>query len=305
MATNNKLLYTQSFTGTTIDVTHNLDRYNLDARVIVGGTSRPDLIDSVEFASVEPRNGFIMRLTSSNTGVLQLLDTTKYPLNLLSPTDYLKLLALPDPSSIIDSYVTSATLNSTTLELGRNQGLSAVTADLSSLAGGGTDTFVSGGTFNTGTTSVDFVGNSSETTFSVDMGVIQHDRQSVSQTMGAVGQTSYTPIPSLNLTTGNLGGLGDYIINFDCYFETSKKDREVSFIVSGSTFGQLSDSERVQRISKDEQDDPYTLATSAYLENLSSGTVITVAFKNSGDGNITINGSTLTIDGIRATNNIS
>jgi len=152
MASDNKLLYSQTFTGTTIDVTHNLNRYNLDARVIVGGTSRPDLIDSVEFASVEPRNGFIMRLTSSNTGVLQLLDTTKYPLNLLSPTDYLKLLALPDPSSIIDSYVTGATLNTTTLSLGRNQGLSAVTVDLASID---TNSYVTGVTLNSTTLEIE------------------------------------------------------------------------------------------------------------------------------------------------------
>jgi len=85
MASDNKLLYTQSFTGNSINVTHNLDRYNLDARVIVGGTSRPDLIDSVEFTTGNERNQFVMGLTSSNTGIIQLLDTTKYPINLPSP----------------------------------------------------------------------------------------------------------------------------------------------------------------------------------------------------------------------------
>jgi len=56
MATNNQLLYTQSFTGTSATVTHNLDRYNLDARVIVDGVSRPDLINGVEFTTGNERN---------------------------------------------------------------------------------------------------------------------------------------------------------------------------------------------------------------------------------------------------------
>jgi len=161
MASDNKLLYTQSFTGNSINVTHNLDRYNLDARVIVGGTSRPDLIDSVEFTTGNERNQFVMGLTSSNTGIIQLLDTTKYPINLPSPErinigsqvgfisgttlngDILELNRtgghpnLTTDLSILDNdrYVTGATLNSTTLELGRNGGLSAVTADLSSIDG--------------------------------------------------------------------------------------------------------------------------------------------------------------------------
>jgi len=147
MATPNQLLYTQTFTGTTINVTHNLNKYNLEARIICSGSSRPDLIDSVEFTNGNERNEFVMRLISSNIGTLQLINTTKYPINLPSPTNYQKLSTLPDPSSIIDSYVTGVTLNTTTLSLGRNQGLSAVTVDLSSIDG--TVTSVSGtGTIN-------------------------------------------------------------------------------------------------------------------------------------------------------------
>ena len=161
MATNNQLLYTQSFTGTSVTVTHNLDRYNLDARVIVDGVSRPDLINGVEFTTGDERNEFVMGLVSNNTGIIQLLDTTKYPINLPSPErinigsqvgfisgttlngDILELNRtgghpnLTTDLSTIDNdrYVTGATLNSTTLEIGRNGGLSAVTADLSSIDG--------------------------------------------------------------------------------------------------------------------------------------------------------------------------
>ena len=66
-----------------------------------------------------------------------------------------------------DTFVTGATLNSTTLELERNGGLADVTVDLSSID---TNTFVSGGTYSeptTGEPKIDFVGNSSETTFNV------------------------------------------------------------------------------------------------------------------------------------------
>jgi len=328
MAVANLLLYETGFTGTAFTVVHNLDRLNLDYRIVCSGSSRPDLIDKINFTTGNERNSFSVTLTSSNVGIIQLLDYNKYALNLPSPErinigsqmgfvsgttlngttlELGRTGGLPPFSTNLssidkDRYVTGATLNSTTLELERNGGLPAVTVDLANID---TDKFVSGGTFNTGTSSIDFIGNSSDTTFSVGMGIIQHDRQSVSATMAGVTQTSYTAIPTLDLTTGNLGGTGDYIMTFNCYFETSKKEREVSFIMSGNSFGQLSNSERVQRISKDEDKDPYTLATSAYVENLSSGNVITVAFKNSGNGTITISNSTLTIDGIRTTNNIS
>ena len=133
MAIDNQLLYSQAFTGISFTVTHNLDRLNLDYRVVCSGTSRPDLVQTILFSAGTERNSFDVYLTSYNIGVIQLLDTVKYPVNLPTPENSLKLIELPKASQIIDSYVTGATLNSTTLELGRNQGLSAVTADLSSI----------------------------------------------------------------------------------------------------------------------------------------------------------------------------
>ena len=146
MATNNQLLLTSGFTSQdSITITHSLDRLNLDYRVIVGDVSRPDLVNDVLFTSGNERNEFTIRLTSSNTGVIQILDTDRYPTNLPTPENNSKLVDLPQASGITDTYVTGATLNSTTLELGRNQGLSDVTADLSSIDGtvtsvGGTGT---------------------------------------------------------------------------------------------------------------------------------------------------------------------
>ena len=116
MATNNQLLYTQSFTGTSVAVTHNLDRYNLDARVIVDGVSRPDLINGVEFTTGNERNEFVMGLVSNNTGIIQLLDTTKYPINLPSPENNVKLVDVLENEFLLDVYQSGSTtqLNNST-----------------------------------------------------------------------------------------------------------------------------------------------------------------------------------------------
>ncbi len=93
MATNNQLLLTQTFTSQdSITITHNLNRLNLDYRVIVDSVSRPDLVRDVVFSSGNERNEFSIRLTSSNTGVIQVLDTDRYPTNLPTPENSFKLV---------------------------------------------------------------------------------------------------------------------------------------------------------------------------------------------------------------------
>lgn len=486
MAYVNELLYEEGFTGTSFTVTHNLDRLNLDYRIVCSGSSRPDLIDSIEFTNTNERNGFTVNLTSSNTGIIQILDATKYPVNLPTPErinigsqvgfisgttlngDILELNRtgghpnLTTDLSTIDNdrYVTGATLNSTTLEIGRNGGLSAVTADLSSIDGtvtsvsgtgsvngltlsgavtdsgnltlggtltindgdwsgtvlsvanggtgqdtpqeaidalsrvgvatneyvltkdtgtgnalwkaaaGGTDsyvtgatlnattlelernngladvtvdlaaidkdryvtgatlnsttlelerngglpdvtvdlssidtnTFVSGGTFNTSTSNIDFVGNSSDTTFSVDMGIIQHDRQVADiPTWSPSGPSSYTDITDATLDTGNLGTNGDYIIIFNANWQGSIKNKQADFqiLVGGSA---VSISERGHANHKSTQD--YTISSSIMVKNVASSTTIKVQGKING-GNLSVQRGTLIIDGIRTTNNIS
>ena len=69
-------------------------------------------------------------------------------------------------TGITDTYVTGVTLNGNTLELERNEGLPTLTVDLSSID---TNYYVTGGTYNSGTTSIDYVGTVGFTPFSVDV----------------------------------------------------------------------------------------------------------------------------------------
>ena len=143
MAIANTLLYRQDFTGTTVTVTHNLDLRDVGYRVVCSGQSRSDLVQNMNLTEGDERNSFVINFESYNEGHVQVLGGDIYPTNLPSPENNVKLDGLPQASGITDSYVTGATLNSTTLELSRNQGLSNVTADLSSIDG--TVTRVDGG----------------------------------------------------------------------------------------------------------------------------------------------------------------
>lgn len=429
MAIGNTLLYRQDFTGTTVTVTHNLDLRDVGYRVVCSGQSRSDLVQNMNLTEGDERNSFVINFESYNEGHVQVLGGDIYPTNLPSPENNVKLDGLPQASGITDSYVTGATLNSTTLELSRNQGLSNVTADLSSIdgtvtrvdgggtvngltltgsitenggltlggtlainngdwsgtdlsianggtgvstsqdaineltqvgsatneyvltkdtstgnalwkAGGGADTnsyvtgatlnsttlelerndgledvtvdlssidtntFVSGGTFNTTTDNIDFVGNSSDTTFSVDMGIIQHDRQSIDVSGSDITSSSYVDFTnSLTLTTGDLGTNGDYLITFNCYFDNSSTSQNwIIFNIDGST---VASTERMHEIRGNNQRGEDRIITLTHLAtDIASDIVIKVQGKTT-SGTFGLHRGTLIIDGIRTTNNIS
>jgi len=271
MATNTQLLLTESFTSQdSITITHNLNRLDLNIRVIIGEVARPDLVNDVTFTSGNERNEFTVRLTSSNTGVIQVLDTTRYPVNLPTPENSSKLVDLPQASEITDTFVsgvtlnsttlelertegkstlttdlssintdrfvTGATLNSTTLELERNGGLSDVTVDLSSIAGG-TDKFVSGATYSEPTTAepkIAFVGNSSETTFDVltnVFGTYYDSAENLSEQ--TTNTTTYST--ALSLTTNTVPD-GIYRIGWSYEWGgNTQRDFEARVQVDGST----------------------------------------------------------------------
>jgi hypothetical protein len=432
MAIGNTLLYRQDFTGTTVTVTHNLDLRDVGYRVVCSGQSRSDLVQNMNFTEGDERNSFVINLGSYNEGHVQVLGGDIWSTNLPSPENNVKLDGLPQASGITDSYVTGATLNLTTLEIGRNGGLSDVTADLSSIdgtvkrvdgagavngltltgsittnggltlggtlainngdwsgtdlsivnggtgqgtaqnainslsqvssatnehvltkdtstgnatwkagGGGGTDTFVtgatlnsttlelernggladvtvdlssidtntfvSGGTFNTTTDNIDFVGNSSDTTFSVDMGIIQHDRQSIDVSGSDITSSSYVDFTnSLTLTTGDLGTNGDYLITFNCYFDNNSVSQNwIILEISGSTVATVATTERMHEIRGNNQRGEDRIITLTHLAtDVASGTVITVQGKTTA-GTFGLHRGTLIIDGIRTTNNIS
>ncbi len=78
MAFVNELLLTSGFTSVdSISITHNLDRLNLDYRVIIDSVSRPDLVRDVVFTSGYERNEFVIRLNSTESCVIQNLDDKK------------------------------------------------------------------------------------------------------------------------------------------------------------------------------------------------------------------------------------
>jgi hypothetical protein len=137
-----------------------------------------------------------------------------------------------------DTFVTAATLNSTTLELERNGGLSDVTVDLSSISGGGSNTFVSGGTYNEPTTSdpkLEFVGNSSETTFNVltnVFGTYYHYAEDLSQQQD--NNTTYATI--LTLTTGTVPD-GIYRVGWSYewrHYNATDRDIEIRCQIDGA-----------------------------------------------------------------------
>lgn len=67
--------FRQSFTAqSVIVVTHNLDRVNLHSRLLIGGIVRQDLVLSTNPTPSNPTNEFTMVLSSSQTGVVQVLE---------------------------------------------------------------------------------------------------------------------------------------------------------------------------------------------------------------------------------------
>ena len=69
-------LYRQEFTSvSTITVTHNLDRVICAVRVNIDSTIRNDLVQSIYPSMSDPRNELIVTLKSTNTGIIQIVDS--------------------------------------------------------------------------------------------------------------------------------------------------------------------------------------------------------------------------------------
>jgi len=87
MAGNFNALFTQSFSSSSsITVTHNLNRTYICARVIVGGVLRNDLITSVTPSDSDPTNEFVVTLSSSQSGIVQVISSDVVPVETPTPT---------------------------------------------------------------------------------------------------------------------------------------------------------------------------------------------------------------------------
>jgi hypothetical protein len=121
-----------------------------------------------DFDILSACTGFYTNNIYNCTGDTLTLHSTTVSANTVNASVYLSGgTNLLDIFGSLDNYTTGATLIGSTAYFDRSDTLSAYTLDLSSLDVN--DTFVSGGTYNEGTTSIDFSGNSVETTFSVSL----------------------------------------------------------------------------------------------------------------------------------------
>ena len=121
-----------------------------------------------DFDILSACTGFYTNNIYNCTGDTLTLHSTTVSANTVNASVYLSGgTNLLDIFGSLDNYTTGATLVGTEVVFDRTNLLSAYTLDLSSLDVN--DTFVSGGTYNEGTTSIDFSGNSVETTFSVSL----------------------------------------------------------------------------------------------------------------------------------------
>lgn len=92
MASFYEVAFEQAFTSTaSVVVTHNLNRNDLNVRVVIGSVERQDLVDSVTVNQSDPTNEFTVALSSAQTGVVQVLTGDLVPVNLPSSVQRVEL----------------------------------------------------------------------------------------------------------------------------------------------------------------------------------------------------------------------
>jgi hypothetical protein len=94
-----------SFTSTnTIEITHNLNRVNFIAKVLVDSENRADLIDSIEFDDDDPRNKIIITLASSQTGKVVLFDADAVSVGNVTPAQKKSLKLIAGSFQVVTAY---------------------------------------------------------------------------------------------------------------------------------------------------------------------------------------------------------
>lgn len=85
-------LFREEFTSQSLVVVeHSLNREHLDVKLIIDGLSRPDLMSNVIVDRDDPTNKFAVSLTSSQSGVIQVLEKDIYSLGALSASQLVTL----------------------------------------------------------------------------------------------------------------------------------------------------------------------------------------------------------------------
>lgn len=109
MAGNFNILSEVEFiSSSTITVTHNLNQTYICARVIIDGELRNDLITSVTPSIDDPTNEFVVTLTSSQTGIIQVISSDVVPIETPSPLQAAEL-SVTGSTAAFSSYSTAST----------------------------------------------------------------------------------------------------------------------------------------------------------------------------------------------------
>lgn len=283
MAGSFKKLYQQSFTDSNnITVTHNQNKVGLGVMVTSASIARPDIINYITFPSGNERNEFTLNLTSQSTGEILVVESDYMWTNTPVPEVVQALSgSCVEPST---GDICLGTPGANIKFLGSIE--------------------ISGPGAYSGSFSGSYAGDGSQLT-GVSAGVSFDRQQSLIASSDSVSTTSnsYVDMTNATLTTGNLGGAGDYIINFSCKFSNSTKDK-YQYIILDIGGSNIQASERSFYSDGGENNKSYTLSVSYLAENISSGTVIKVQYKTDG-GTFSVDDATLVIDGLLASGNVS
>lgn len=283
MAGSFKKLYSQPFTDSTnVTVTHNQNKVGLGVMVTSGSNARPDIINYIKFTPGNERNEFVLNLTNQSTGHVIVVES-----------DYI-WTNTPAPEVV-------QALSGSCIE--------PSTGDICLGTSGATIKFLgnielSGSGAYSGSFSGSYAGDGSQLTgVSANVSFDRQQATIASSDSVSDNSTSYVDMANATLTTGNLGGAGDYVINFSCKMSNSTKDK-YQYIILNVGGSNIQASERAFYSDGGENNKSYTMSTSYLAENISNGTVIKVQYKTTG-GTFSVDDATLVIDGLLASGNVS
>lgn len=280
MAGSFKKLYQQSFTDSSnITVTHNQNKIGLGVMVTSASIARPDIINYIKFTPGNERNQFILNLTAQSSGEVLVIES-----------DYM-WTNTPVPEVV-------QALSGSYMEAGGNVILSTPGSILKIPR----DSIITG-SLNV-TTNITSSGNISASGYIVGK---MYDRQ-----VGYTGSIVYTSggengavTCSKILTTGDLGGNGDYMIYFNIDWDNDS-DKETNTWRLKKNGVVMPYAQFYQWNTKNTDDEIMHCSFQYFAPDIPAGTVFDVDMYNStGNEDLTAITSSLIIDGIPTLSNIS